>query len=66
MFKMLVFLVAVQPVILAAWLAMALLFSGKISEGLPFAAIALMCVSYFVKGASEVFSFLKSRIKLDP
>lgn len=65
MFRMLVFVVAIQPVMLVSWLALVYLSSGMISEGLPFAAIALMCSSYFVKGATEVFRFLKDKIRLD-
>jgi len=65
MFKMLVFVVAAQPIMLVSWLALIYLSSGMISEGLPFAAITLMCASYFFGGASEVFKFLKGKIKLD-
>lgn len=63
MFKMLVFVVAIQPIMLVSWLALVYLSSGMVSEGLPFAAMALMCSSYFVKGAFEVFGFLKNKIK---
>ena len=65
MFKMLVFVIAVQPIILVSRLALVYLSSGMISEELPFAAIALMCANYFFSGATEAFRFLKSKIKLD-
>lgn len=65
MFKMLVFVVAIQPIMLVAWLAVVYLSSGMVSEGLPFAAVTLMCCSYFFKGVSEAFRILRDKIKLN-
>jgi len=62
---MLVFVVAIQPIMLVSGVALEYILSGNISEGLPFAAIALMCLTYFLKGAVEAFGYLKSKIKLD-
>lgn len=63
MFKVLVFLVALEPLILTSWLGLVYISSGKISEGLPFAAISLMCLSYMVKGVAETVSLIRSRLK---
>ena len=63
MFKVLVFLVALEPVILTSWLGLVYISSGKISEGLPFFAISLMCFSYLTKGVVETASFIRSRLK---
>jgi hypothetical protein len=62
MFRMLVFLIAVPHLMLISWLGLFCLSSGRLSEGLPFAAIALMCASYFVKGAAETIGWIRSRI----
>lgn len=63
MFKVLVFLIAIEPVILTSWLGLVCLSSGRISEGLPFVAISLMCFSYLAKGVMETVSFVQSRLK---
>jgi hypothetical protein len=63
MFKVLVFLVALEPVILTSWLGLVYISNGKISEGLPFFAISLMCFSYLAKGVVETVSFIQSRLK---
>jgi hypothetical protein len=63
MFKMLVFLIAVPHLTLISWLALVYLSSGRVAEGLPFAAISLMCASYFVKGAAETIELGRSRLK---
>jgi len=63
MFKVLVFLVALEPIILTSWLALVCISNGKISEGLPFFAISLMCLSYLAKGVVETISFIQSRLK---
>jgi len=63
MFKVLVFLVAIEPIILTSWLTLVNISNGKISEGLPFFAISLMCFSYLAKGVVETVSFIQSRLK---
>lgn len=63
MFKVLVFLVALEPVILTSWLGLVYISSGEISEGLPFFAISLMCFSYLAKGVVETVSFIQGRLK---
>jgi hypothetical protein len=63
MFRMLVFLIAVPHLMLISWLALAHLSSGGVADGLPFAAISLMCASYFVKGAAETIEWVRSRIR---
>lgn len=63
MFKMLVFLIALPHLMLLFWLGAVCLTSGHLTEGLPFAAIGLMCVSYFVKGSCETIEYIRSRIK---
>jgi hypothetical protein len=60
---MLVFLVALEPVLLVFYIALVTLNSGKIHESLPYIAIFLMCVSYFVKGAIETFKYAKQFLK---
>lgn len=62
MFRMLVFLIALPHLMLISWLALVYLSSGQVADGLPFAAISLMCASYFVKGAAETIEYVKSRI----
>jgi hypothetical protein len=63
MFKVLVFLVAIEPVILTSWLGLVHMSNGRISGGLPFLAISLMCFSYLSKGVVETVSYIKSRLK---
>lgn len=63
MFRMLVFLIAIPNLMLISWLALVCLSSGQLTEGLPFAAICLMCASYFVKGATETISYIRSLLK---
>lgn len=63
MFKVLVFLLAVEPIILTSWLGLVYTSSGRISEGLPFLAISLMCFSYLAKGVYEAVSYVQSRLK---
>lgn len=63
MFRMLVFLIAVPHLMLISWLALVHLSSGAVADGLPFAAISLMCASYFVKGAAETVEWIRSRLK---
>jgi len=63
MFKMLVFILALDPLLIVFYLALVNISSGKVSEGLPYAAISLMSLSYFVKGACEAASYIKSRLK---
>lgn len=63
MFRMLVFLIASPHLILISWLGLVYLSSGHVAEGLPFAAISLMCVSYFINGATETIGWVKDRIK---
>jgi hypothetical protein len=59
MFKMLVFILALEPLMLTSWLALVYLSSGKISEGLPFAAVAFMCGAYFFRGIAESVDFFR-------
>lgn len=63
MFKMLVFLVALEPILLVFYITLNALNSGKVHEGLPYAAICLMCVSYFAKGAVDTFKYVKQFLK---
>lgn len=63
MFRMLVFLIALPYLMLLSWLGFVYLASGHITEGLPFAAITIMCGSYFLKGACETVDYIRSRIK---
>ena len=62
-FRMLVFLNAIPHLMLISWLALVHLSSGGVAEGLPFAAISLMCASYFIKGAAETVEWIRSRLK---
>jgi hypothetical protein len=63
MFRMLVFLIAAPHLMLISWLALVYLSSGAVADGLPFAAISLMCASYFVRGAAETVEWIRSRIR---
>lgn len=63
MFKILVFLIALEPFLLTSWLGLVCLSSGKISDSIPFLAISLMSLSYLAKGAVETFELVKSRLK---
>ena len=63
MFKMLLFLVALEPLLMVFYLSLLNISSGKIAEGLPFAAISIMTLSYFARGASETISYVKSLMK---
>lgn len=63
MFKMLVFLLALEPLLLTAWIGVSYLASGYVSQSLPFIAISLMCIVYFVRGAVETVNYIRSRIK---
>jgi len=63
MFKMLVFLIALEPVFLTLQLGAMCLSAGKISESLPFLALSLMSINYLISGASDTISYIKSRIK---
>ena len=63
MFRMLVFLIAFQPIMLVSWLALVCLSSGDLKEGLPMCAISLMCFSYFIKGAVETGNYVRSFLK---
>lgn len=63
MFKMLVFLVASPLLLLVSKFALLYMSSGYLAEGLPFAAVSLMCLSYFAKGATETIDYVRTRIK---
>lgn len=63
MFRMLVFLVSAPLVLLMSKFALVYISSGYLAEGLPFAAVCLMCGSYFVKGAAETIDYVQSKIK---
>lgn len=63
MFRMLVFLIAVPNLMLVSWLGLVCLSSGNLTEGLPFAAMCLMCSDYFVRGAAETIEYVRGRIK---
>lgn len=63
MFRMLVFLIALPQIGLISWLGTVYLSKGCLAEGLPFAALALMCVSYLVKGVAETVEWIRGRIK---
>jgi len=60
---MLVFLIAAPNLLLISWLAIVLVSSGDIAQGLPFASLLLMSVSYFVAGAREAFVYLRGFLK---
>lgn len=62
MFRMLVFLIATPLLLLISKLALIYVSSGYLAEGLPFAAICVMCASYFFKGAAETVGYIRSRI----
>lgn len=63
MFKMLVFLIALEPVILTLRLGTICLSEGKVSEALSFLACFLMACSYLVSGAFDTIQYIRSRIK---
>lgn len=63
MFRMLVFLIALPQIGLISWLGAVYLSKGCLAEGLPFAALALMCVSYLVKGAADTIAHVKGMLK---
>lgn len=63
MFRMLVFLLATPLLLLMSKFALIYVSSGYLAEGLPFAAVCLMCGSYFVKGAAETINYVQSKIK---
>jgi hypothetical protein len=63
MFRMLVFLVAAPKIWLTFQLSLVYMSSGHVEQGLPFAAITLMAVSYFLKGAVEAAEYVRSKIK---
>lgn len=60
---MLVFLIALEPLILCFYIALLSLKTGKIHECLPYFAISLMAVSYFLKGLKETLDKIKKFIK---
>lgn len=63
MFRMLVFLLASPYIALISWMGAVYISAGKLEEGLPLAALTLMCVSYFAKGAAETVEWIRSRLK---
>ena len=63
MFRMLVFLIAAPKIWLTFQLSLAYMSSGYIEQSLPFVAITLMTVSYFLKGAVEAAEYVRSKIR---
>lgn len=60
MIKMLLFIMALEPLMLVSWLSIVYLSSGHFTEGLPFAAISIMCAGCFFKGFIETVDLFRS------
>jgi|688.fasta_scaffold100726_5 hypothetical protein len=63
MFKMLVFILSFEALLTLGWIGLSYLSFGRLVQSLPYLAIVMMCVSYFMKGASETISYIKSHLK---
>jgi hypothetical protein len=63
MFKILVFLVAAEPVLLFFRLGLTAMFQGKFFESLPFIALCLMSFSYLIRGGFDLVSELRRILK---
>jgi hypothetical protein len=63
MFRILLFIIAAEPVGFVLSIGLSQLFSGKVSESLSSLAISVMCISYFLKGISEVISNIRKLFK---
>lgn len=63
MFRILLFIVAAEPIGFVFLIGLSQLLSGKISESLSSIAISIMCISYLFKGISEVVSYIRKLFK---
>jgi hypothetical protein len=63
MFKILLFFVALEPIILVSWMGLIQLNSGRLYDSLPSIAISIMCISYFISGVKEVVKYIKTFLK---
>ena len=64
MFKILLFIIAFEPILFVFYVALLQLAAGKVSQSLPSLAISIMCFSYLYKGVLETIDLL-SKIKKD-
>lgn len=62
MFKILLFIIALEPVLLVFYMGLLQLRAGMVLQSLPSLAIGIMCFSYLFVGVKETIDNIKSKL----